>query len=163
MSPLWPSDAIWQHKSRSTLAQVMAYHLTAPSNNLNQCWHLISMVLWHLNESNFTGCARATILYNNFENDTFWLIATFPRGQWVKMHPKGKCSVTINSVVMRWDCTQYHLVQCIGNKFINHGSPVAFLHASIMLVIAECNRLSSIFNDPWPKKGCIFGCCIISR
>ena len=34
---LKPSDAIWRHKSGSTLAQVMACCLTAPSHYLNQC------------------------------------------------------------------------------------------------------------------------------
>ena len=32
---LWPSDAIWRHKSGSTLAQVMACCLMAPSHYLN--------------------------------------------------------------------------------------------------------------------------------
>ena len=32
LNSLWPSDAIWWHKSGSTLAQVMAYCLTAPSH-----------------------------------------------------------------------------------------------------------------------------------
>ena len=39
---LRPSDAIWRHKSGSTLAQVMACCLTAPSHCLNQCWLIIS-------------------------------------------------------------------------------------------------------------------------
>ena len=51
---LWPSDAIWQQGSRSTLAHVMACCLTAPSHYLNQCWLIISEVLWHSSESNFT-------------------------------------------------------------------------------------------------------------
>ena len=34
---LWPSDAIWQHRSGTMLAQVMACCLTAPSHYLNQC------------------------------------------------------------------------------------------------------------------------------
>ena len=34
----WPSDAIWRQRSGSTLAQVMACCLTAPSHYLNQCW-----------------------------------------------------------------------------------------------------------------------------
>ena len=34
---LWPSDATWQHGSRSTLAPVMACCLTAPSHYRNQC------------------------------------------------------------------------------------------------------------------------------
>ena len=51
---LWPSDTIWRHKSGSTLAQVMACCLTAPSHYLNQCWHIIRKVQWHPSESNFT-------------------------------------------------------------------------------------------------------------
>ena len=44
---LWPSDAIWQHGTRSTLAQVMACCLTTPSHYLNQCWLVIGEVPWH--------------------------------------------------------------------------------------------------------------------
>ena len=44
---LWPSDAIWWQRSWSTLAQVMACCLTAPSHYLNQCWLIISEVQWH--------------------------------------------------------------------------------------------------------------------
>ena len=49
-----PSDAIWCQRSGSTLAQVMACSLTAPSYYLNQCWLIISKVHWHLSEGNFT-------------------------------------------------------------------------------------------------------------
>ena len=35
---LWPSDTIWRHRSGSTLAQLMACYLTAPSHYLKQCW-----------------------------------------------------------------------------------------------------------------------------
>ena len=45
---LWPSDAIWRHRSGSTLAHVMACCLT------NQRWLLVSDVLWHSPQSNFT-------------------------------------------------------------------------------------------------------------
>ena len=38
VNSLWSSDAIWQHRSGSPLAQVMACCLTAPSHYLNQCW-----------------------------------------------------------------------------------------------------------------------------
>ena len=37
-----PSDAIWWQRSGSTLAQVMACCLMAPSHYLNQCWPIIS-------------------------------------------------------------------------------------------------------------------------
>ena len=51
---LWPSDAIWRHRSMSTLAQVMACCLTSPSHYLNQCWLMISEVLQHSPDGNFT-------------------------------------------------------------------------------------------------------------
>ena len=35
---LWPSDAIWDQVTWSTLVQVMAWCLSAPSHYLNQCW-----------------------------------------------------------------------------------------------------------------------------
>ena len=45
---VWPSVEIWRHISGSTLAQVMACCLTAPSHCLNQCWLIISEVLWKI-------------------------------------------------------------------------------------------------------------------
>ena len=47
VNSLWPSDTIWRQRSGSTLAQVMACCLTAPSLYLNQCWLIISEVQWH--------------------------------------------------------------------------------------------------------------------
>ena len=42
LNSLWPSDAIWRHRSGSTLFQVMACCLTAPSHNLTICWLITS-------------------------------------------------------------------------------------------------------------------------
>ena len=42
ISSLWLIDAIWRHRTGSTLAQVMACCLTAPSHHLHQCWLIIS-------------------------------------------------------------------------------------------------------------------------
>ena len=70
--------------SGSTLAQVMSCCLMALSHYLNQCWHLISEVLWDSPESNFTVSGEATILNNDFENYTssvrenHWTHRTFP-------------------------------------------------------------------------------------
>ena len=47
---LWPSDAIRRQGTESTLAQVMACCLTAPSHYLNQCLLIVSKVLWHSSE-----------------------------------------------------------------------------------------------------------------
>ena len=53
LNSLWPSDAIWRQGSRSTLVQVMACCLTAPSHYLNQCWLVITKVQWCSSGSNF--------------------------------------------------------------------------------------------------------------
>ena len=50
LKSLWPGDTIWRHGTRSTLAQVMACCLTAPSHYLNQCWLIIVEVPWHLSQ-----------------------------------------------------------------------------------------------------------------
>ena len=42
VNSLWPNDAIWRHRSWSTLAQVMACCLMAPSHYLNQCWLIVN-------------------------------------------------------------------------------------------------------------------------
>ena len=51
---LWPRNTIWRHRSGSTLVQVMACCLTAPSHYLNQCWLIISKVQRHSAERNLT-------------------------------------------------------------------------------------------------------------
>ena len=58
-STLWPSYSIWHQRSWSTLLQVMAWFLMAPSHHLNQCWLIISEVLWHhWPEDSLTGNAQ---------------------------------------------------------------------------------------------------------
>ena len=51
VNSLGPSDAIWRQRSGSTLAQVMACCLMAPSHYLNQCWLIISKFQWHSSEA----------------------------------------------------------------------------------------------------------------
>ena len=53
--------------------------LMAPSHYLNQCWRIISEVLWHLPENNFTGNVQDT--YHWYESEKL-LIQDF-RFQWV--------------------------------------------------------------------------------
>ena len=66
INSLWSSDGIWWHRSGSTLVQVMAWFVMAPSHCLNQCWLLISGDQWHSPDSNFTASAQATILHNDW-------------------------------------------------------------------------------------------------
>ena len=73
--------------SGSTLAQVMACCLTAPSHYLNHCWHFIKGVLWHQPELewNFT---RSTpkLSQKIFGDYMFKINGTSSRDQWVPMY-----------------------------------------------------------------------------
>ena len=84
VNSLWPSDAIWWQRSGSTLAQVMACCLTAPSHYLNQCWLIISKVLWHSSEGIIMKRSEDTNQQNKIENYIFRIAFRSPRGQWVK-------------------------------------------------------------------------------
>ena len=72
---------LWQHRSESTLAQVMACCLTASSHYLNQCLFIIKGVLWHhlkvISQEVLFNCIGSTWDY------TFQIIATAPMGQLV--------------------------------------------------------------------------------
>ena len=79
INSLSPSDTIWCRRSWSTLAQVMAWCLTAPSHYLSHCWIIIAGIC---------GIFRRAISLENvkiieFENDIFESTSTSPRGQWV--------------------------------------------------------------------------------
>ena len=84
INSLWPCDAMWRQRTGSTLAQVMACCLTAPSHYLNQCCLLMNLVLWHPPENNYIGISQNINSNNEFKNSNFKIITASPRGQWVK-------------------------------------------------------------------------------
>ena len=86
VNSLWPKDAIWQQTLGSTLAHVTACWLTVPCHYLNQCWVIISEVLWHSSEANFTGDVQGIYPWYEFENYKFKITVAPPRGQWVNHH-----------------------------------------------------------------------------
>ena len=96
VNSLWPSDTIWRQRPGSTLAQVMAWCLTAPSHYLNQCWLIISKVLWLSREGNFTRDASIINNKNLFENYMSKISFKFPRGQWVNSLLSHVCKLTIS-------------------------------------------------------------------
>ena len=81
INSLWTSGAIWWHRFGSTLAQVMACCLMAPSHYLNQCWLIISEALWHSPQGNFTGNAQDIYPWYEFENYQLKFTSTSLRGQ----------------------------------------------------------------------------------
>ena len=71
INSLGPSDAIWRWRSWLTLVQVMACCLTAPSHYLNQCWLIISKVLWHSSEDIIIRKFEDTNQYSKIEDYNF--------------------------------------------------------------------------------------------
>ena len=67
VNSLWPIDVIWRQGTRTTLAQVMACCLMAPSHYLNQCWPMISEVMWHSPDSDFIENTCNFHHWNEFE------------------------------------------------------------------------------------------------
>ena len=65
---LWPNDTLWRHRPGSTLAQEITCCLTGSSHYLNQCWLIVSEVLWHSPWCSFTGIAPNTYPWYDFEN-----------------------------------------------------------------------------------------------
>ena len=51
---LWPSNAMWWHRSGSTLAQVLACCLMEPNHFPNQLLNYHQRSLWYSSEGNFT-------------------------------------------------------------------------------------------------------------
>ena len=68
VNSMWLSEAIWQDISWSTLAQLMACRLTAPSNCLNQCRLTINGTLRHTLDWNLNQNMQLFIRENAFEN-----------------------------------------------------------------------------------------------
>ena len=84
VNSLWPSDVICWQRSGSTLAQIMARCLMAPSHYLNQRWLLIGRVQWHSSECNLTRDTSAISHWNNLEKYLSKILFKFSRSQWVK-------------------------------------------------------------------------------
>ena len=82
---LWPSDANWWQRFGSTLAQVMACCLAAPSHYLNQCWFIISEVQRHGTWKKFRErCPNHQSLKWTWNtNHSSKSLLKSPRGQWV--------------------------------------------------------------------------------
>ena len=71
VNSLWPSEVIWQKRSWSILAQVMACCLTAPSHCLNQCWLIISKVERHSSKASSQEITSTINHWNSLEHYLF--------------------------------------------------------------------------------------------
>ena len=99
-------------RSGATLAQVMAWCLTAPSHYLNQCWLVISEVLWHPNFPGADELTHCRLVYWHHMATKIWVNIG---SQWVfkllfcKMSLKScqnYCHIS-QGLMMNWDWDQY--------------------------------------------------------
>ena len=84
VNTLWPSGAVWWHTSDSTVSQVMAWCLLAPSHYLNQSWLVISESQWHQSEHISQEIPQALITLISFKIHCKISFKS-PRGQWVNI------------------------------------------------------------------------------
>ena len=82
LNSLWPSNAIRRQGTDSTLAQVMACWLIAPSHYLNVCWLIISEVPWHSSQGIIMRRSEDTSQKNKILK-SFRITFRSPRGQCV--------------------------------------------------------------------------------
>ena len=98
-------------RSMSTLVQVMACCLTAPSHYLNQCWIIISGVKWRSSEVNLIWIAEKSNSWSEFKICSFKIIPISPRAQWVNKEIDhalmGPCCIWVLS---RGQCVQVYKV-----------------------------------------------------
>ena len=95
-------DAIsWHHRTWSTLVQVMAWCLTAPSHYLNQCWLIISEFSWHLLSSGqfHRKCSKKSFLDVSLKIIN-WLISP-----WTKWPPSSGRHFQMH--FLEWKCINF--------------------------------------------------------
>ena len=83
INSVWHNDAMCRHRSGSTLVQVMAWCLTAPSHYLSQCWLIISEVQWQSPVGDFTRDTSAINHKNYLEDYLSKISFKSARDQWV--------------------------------------------------------------------------------
>ena len=173
---LWPSDTIWQHKSGSTLAQVMACCLTAPSHYLNQCWLIISKVQWHSSVDNFTTETSAIYHKDTLKNIHLKFHSNLPganntlKNIHLKFHSNlpGANELKKNKPCYKYDWPMYILNRQYCNlhrdilpwKFTRVWPWVLSLpiSAPFLTAVHSCCRNSATSPNPklapWPAMGC---------
>ena len=80
VNSLAPGDVIWHCGTESTLAQVMACCLMAPSHYLTWSYLINSKVQWHVREKNFMRHVKIINCQIEFENSSFKITFTSARG-----------------------------------------------------------------------------------
>ena len=124
VNSLRPSDAIWCHITWSPLVQEMAWCRMAPSQYLNQCWLIVSVVFWHPHEGDFTASAPDIYPRFEFEYYQFKITATSIRGRHVNMGPdSGVFIATYQYLNTSWLDYWQNVFQCLVSRYVPDVKP----------------------------------------
>ena len=141
---LWPSDAyIWLQGSRSTLVQVMAWCLTAPSHYLNQCWLAITKVQWCSSEGNFTW--DITPIKISLKIIFLRFLLKSAKGQWVNL-------ASIDSV-QQFRKSMGETKLRISPSWVSYGVSIVSIWEDIYHIIMELHCIIiSADQQPWKSR-----------
>ena len=95
----------------------MACCLTAPSHYLNQCWRMISEILWHSPDNNFTENTQEIYCWNEFEIYQFKTVKS-PRCQWVNSYHAEYIVEIIKMCLHFWWFLNTEMVQQFSGIFL---------------------------------------------
>ena len=162
INSLWLSDIICRRRSGSTLVQVMACCLTAPSHYLNQCWLIISKARqWHSSEVNFTRDNSAINHLNKLDN--FLPHIKSPRGQRVNSHLMGciiQCPIKYVHylALLRFVCVQdtYDPFSNIRQVCFEHWSPGQSWHCPSAPDLGKNDQYQPSTKNTKARNLCVF-------
>ena len=123
------SDTLWRHRTGSILAQVMACCLMAPSHYLNQCWFLLSDLLWHSAESNFTVIAQMHFGIMSLKIILLKSLPLLPGANELIKEVHGPMTVTVDS---------------LQTKMVIWGHPANCIHGNFNSIASSWNKPSEI-------------------
>ena len=126
--PMMVSDVMWQLKSGSTLAQVMACSMMAPSLSLNQCWLNISMVLCHSPKEDSNGNAGESNQCDLLGNYTFK----------IKPHPPEDTELMFKIHIV-YKIKDTHYLRSICHLGVGWNQFKSFQHIFVILLWADIN------------------------
>ena len=150
INSLWPSDTIWRHTSRSTLAQVMACCLMAPSHYLNQCWIIISKVQWHSSECNLEEMPQPSVTEISFKITYLRFCSNLPGANELRYH-------SLNSPCASVWAGGHPCDTWAGN--VTFQSDPSFQETTIMLrkgLLVQSYIISHLIVAKWMTIHCLF-------
>ena len=157
LNSLW---YIWQHKSGSTLAQVMAWCLTATSHYLNHCCFIIKCVLWYVQyRKSYSGdktILRPSYLHNGVSytgktRSVYWIGALVPR--WPIGKVEGSWSLPGTISLPWWRTSSFPRAEDTyvgGPKICMYGPTIGQIH------IPLCPG-NILFDSLWPSDAISMG------